>query len=247
MESAYWMSRQRTDRQASNPDRILKSLPLSKDGRHIYIFKRRYKIRDGHRHCLRELEHIIPVGLEPERRQHHAGRQAVLRHLRSRRRHLCGWTDSYSAVGISSERTARSVAFLSRRYRIQFPRNPQAELNVIDTVNAKVMKTIALPQAPGDERQAYRPTKNGCTQQWTCRTVSVLDSHSYELLDTIKVGTRPWGIALSLTVNFFFRQGPSNDVSVVDLRTNKRSKRIKAGSSPWGIGRHFPIMNTCCS
>jgi YVTN family beta-propeller protein len=64
----------------------------------------------------------------------------------------------------------------------------------------------------------------------------VFDAHSYELLDTIKVGTRPWGIGVSPDGKFLFTaNGPSNDVSVVDLKTNKEVSRIKAGSGPWGI------------
>jgi YVTN family beta-propeller protein len=67
-------------------------------------------------------------------------------------------------------------------------------------------------------------------------TVSVLDSHSYELLDSIKVGTRPWGMVISPDGKFLYTaNGPSNDISVVDLRTDKETARIKAGESPWGI------------
>jgi YVTN family beta-propeller protein len=67
-------------------------------------------------------------------------------------------------------------------------------------------------------------------------TISVFDTRSYELLDTIKVGTRPWGIGVSPDGKFLFTaNGPSNDVSVVDLKTDKEVSRIKAGTSPWGI------------
>ena len=67
-------------------------------------------------------------------------------------------------------------------------------------------------------------------------TVSVLDSHSYELLDSIKVGTRPWGIIISPDGRYLYAaNGPSNDVSVVDLQTDKEIARIPAGQSPWGI------------
>ena len=67
-------------------------------------------------------------------------------------------------------------------------------------------------------------------------TVSVVDAHSYELLDTIKVGVRPWGIGISPDGKLLFTaNGPSNDVSVVDLKTNKEITRVKAGSSPWGV------------
>ena len=67
-------------------------------------------------------------------------------------------------------------------------------------------------------------------------TVTVIDSHSYAVLATIKVGTRPWGIVLSPDGKYLFSaNGPSNDVSVVDLATNKEISRVKAGESPWGI------------
>jgi len=50
-------------------------------------------------------------------------------------------------------------------------------------------------------------------------TISVLDSQTYAVLATIKVGARPWGIVLSRMANTSSRPtGPSNDVSVVDLR-----------------------------
>jgi YVTN family beta-propeller protein len=64
----------------------------------------------------------------------------------------------------------------------------------------------------------------------------VVDSHSYAVLDTIKVGTRPWGLAISPDGKFLYSaNGPSNDISVVDLSTDKEIARVKAGESPWGI------------
>jgi YVTN family beta-propeller protein len=67
-------------------------------------------------------------------------------------------------------------------------------------------------------------------------TVTVLDSQTYAVQATIKVGTRPWGIVLSPDGKYLFSSnGPSNDVSVVDLATNKEITRIKAGESPWGL------------
>ena len=67
-------------------------------------------------------------------------------------------------------------------------------------------------------------------------TVSVLDATSGEVTNTLKVGKRPWGIALSPDSKFLFAaNGPSNDVSVVDLATSKEIARVKAGGSPWGV------------
>ena len=94
-------------------------------------------------------------------------------------------------------------------------------------------------------------------------TISVLDTHSYELLDTIKVGPRPWGLGLSPDGKFLFAaNGPSNDVSVVDLRNQPGGDAGQGGSESLGH-RHcarrsrraaaalthgyFSMMNTCCS
>jgi len=53
------------------------------------------------------------------------------------------------------------------------------------------------------------------------------------LLDTIKVGTRPWGIVISPDGKLLYSaNGPSNDVQVVDLATDKELTRVKAGSGP---------------
>jgi YVTN family beta-propeller protein len=64
----------------------------------------------------------------------------------------------------------------------------------------------------------------------------VLDPTTLEVLNTIKVGDRPWGIAFSPDARFLFSaNGPSDDVSIVDLGTQKEVGRVKAGQSPWGV------------
>ena len=64
----------------------------------------------------------------------------------------------------------------------------------------------------------------------------MLDGRTYELLNSIKVGTRPWGMALSPDGKFLYTaNGPSNDVSVVDLGANTEIARVKAGASPWSV------------
>ena len=66
--------------------------------------------------------------------------------------------------------------------------------------------------------------------------MSVIDAHSYAVGGSIKVGTRPWGMALSPDGKYLFTaNGPSDDISVVDLKTNQEIKRVKAGKSPWSV------------
>jgi len=129
------------------------------------------------------------------------------------------------------------VAFLTSSAIGFIPSESTGELNVIDSANAKVLNTITLSSGSRpmrvrlsiDEKKLY--VSNG-----RAGTISVFDSHSYELLNTIKVGTRPWGMGLSPDGKFLYAaNGPSNDVSVVDLELNAEVTRVKAGSSPWGI------------
>jgi prepilin-type processing-associated H-X9-DG protein len=67
-------------------------------------------------------------------------------------------------------------------------------------------------------------------------TVVVVDANTYEVLNTIPVGKRPWGITFSPDGKYLFTaNGPSDDVSVVDLATEKEIARVKSPGSPWGI------------
>jgi YVTN family beta-propeller protein len=211
---------------------------LSKDGRQIYISNEDTKTASVIDIGSRKVQHIIPVGQEPEGvtttpdgRQFYvtceAGGDIYVIDARS-----------YSAVAhFKVNGRPRSVEFLSAGGIGFIPSESAGELNIIDSVNAKVVKTITLPSGSRpmrvklspDERRLY--VSNG-----RAGTISVFDSHSYELLDTIKVGARPWGIGISPDGKLLFAaNGPSNDVSVVDLKTDKEVSRIKAGSSPWGI------------
>jgi YVTN family beta-propeller protein len=67
-------------------------------------------------------------------------------------------------------------------------------------------------------------------------TVVAVDARSYAVVNTIKVGTRPWGLAISPDGKYLFTaNGPSNDISVVDLLAGKEVARLKGGESPWGV------------
>jgi YVTN family beta-propeller protein len=131
----------------------------------------------------------------------------------------------------------RSVDFLPAGAIAFIPSESVGELNVIDTGAAKVLKTLALPS--GSRPMKVRVSADGSkvyVSNGRAGTVSVVNTHTYELIDTIQVGTRPWGLALSPDGRFLYSaNGPSNDISVVDLTTDKEVARVKAGSSPWGV------------
>jgi YVTN family beta-propeller protein len=211
---------------------------LSKDGRHIYISNEDTKTASVIGIAAAKVEHIIPVGQEPEGvTTTPDGKQFYVTCEAGGDIYVVD-TASYAAVThFKVNGRPRSVAFLSSGGIGFIPSESVGELNVIDSVNAKVLKTIALPTGSRPMRVKLSPDeKRLYVSNGRAGTISVFDTHSYELLDTIKVGTRPWGIGVSPDGKFLFAaNGPSNDVSIVDLKTNKEVSRIKAGSSPWGI------------
>ena len=67
-------------------------------------------------------------------------------------------------------------------------------------------------------------------------TVSVIDPATDSIVGSVKVGTRPWGIALTPDgAKLYTANGPSNDVSVVDADRLKVSKTMPVGKFPWGV------------
>ena len=68
------------------------------------------------------------------------------------------------------------------------------------------------------------------------KRVFIIDTATNKVLNSIEVGPRPWGIALSADGNTLYTaNGPSNDVSVVDLQSASVKQRVPAGKSPWGV------------
>jgi YVTN family beta-propeller protein len=211
---------------------------LSKDGRRIYISNEDTKTASVINIVSGKLEHIVPVGQEPEGvTTTPDGKQFYVTCEAGGDIYVVD-TSSYSAVAhFKVNGRPRSVAFLSGGGIGFIPSESVGELNMIDSVNAKVLKTITLPAGSRPMRVKLSPDETRLyVSNGRAGTISVFDTHSYQLLETIKVGTRPWGIGVSPDGKFLFSaNGPSNDVSVVDLKTNKEVARVKAGASPWGI------------
>jgi YVTN family beta-propeller protein len=211
---------------------------LSKDGHHIYISNEDTKTASVISVASGKLEHIIPVGQEPEGvTTTPDGKQFYVTCEAGGDIYVVD-TNSYSSVAhFKVNGRPRSVAFLSSGGIGFIPSESAGELNIIDSAKISVLKTVALPAGSRPMRvKLSRDEKRLYVSNGRAGTISVFDTHSYELLSTIKVGTRPWGIGISPDGKFLFAaNGPSNDVSVVDLRSNQEVSRIKAGSSPWGI------------
>jgi YVTN family beta-propeller protein len=131
----------------------------------------------------------------------------------------------------------RSVDFLSNANIGFIPSESKSLLNVIDTTDPKVLKSIELPAGSRPMKVKVAPdNKRIYVSDGRAGTVTILDAQTYAVVGTVKVGTRPWGIVLSPDGKYLFSaNGPSNDVSIVELATNKEIAKVKAGDGPWGL------------
>ena len=68
------------------------------------------------------------------------------------------------------------------------------------------------------------------------RCSSAIDTATNDVVGSVKVGTRPWGVEITPDGRrLYTANGPSNDVSVVDAETMTVIATVPAGRSPWGV------------
>ena len=67
-------------------------------------------------------------------------------------------------------------------------------------------------------------------------TVVVIDPATNRITGSVKVGQRPWGLALTRDgKKLYTANGPSNDVSVVDTDKLAVIATVPVGKIPWGV------------
>ena len=68
------------------------------------------------------------------------------------------------------------------------------------------------------------------------RLIMAIDTATYEVVASVEVGERPWGIDLTKDGRYLYTaNGPSNDVSVVDTETMTVVATVPVGERPWGV------------
>jgi YVTN family beta-propeller protein len=130
----------------------------------------------------------------------------------------------------------RTVAFLQDGSRAYVPSESKGTIHVIDTKNFRTINVIKLPA--GSRPMGTAMTRDGrlFVSNGRAGTVSAIETKTDEVIASIKVGKRPWGIALSSDgERLYVANGPSNDISIIDVKTLKEMARVPAGESPWGV------------
>jgi YVTN family beta-propeller protein len=132
----------------------------------------------------------------------------------------------------------RSVAFSGNGKVAYVPLEAKAEVAAIDATTHRLAFTIPIPGAAvmpmaavlsRDGAELFVSTGRG-------NAIAVIDLARHEVVATIQVGQRVWGIALSPDGRTLFTaNGASNDVSVIDIGARKEIKRVPVGDGPWGV------------
>ncbi len=92
----------------------------------------------------------------------------------------------------------RSAEFLPDATRAFIPSESAGQLHIIDSVRHEKLKSVALPK--GFRPMCVKVAPDGkkvYVSAGRAGAVVVLDATSGDVLNTIKVGARPWGIAIS--------------------------------------------------
>jgi len=67
-------------------------------------------------------------------------------------------------------------------------------------------------------------------------TVMAIDVASNKVTHTIKVGDRPWNMAITADgKKLYVANGRSNTVSVIDTDKLEKTVDLKVGEMPWGV------------
>ena len=69
--------------------------------------------------------------------------------------------------------------------------------------------------------------------------IFVLDEKELKILNSIPVGKRVWGLALSKDgATLYTTDGVDHQVSVIDTATEEVSATVPVGKFPWGVAIH---------
>jgi YVTN family beta-propeller protein len=147
-------------------------------------------------------------------------------------------TKSGKVLGsIEVGRRPRSIAFTPDGKRAYVTSEVDGTVWVVDVAGRKKLKVITMPpdskpmdaEAAPDGKRIYVSNGRG-------GTVSVIDPATDSILASVKVGQRPWGIALSPDGRkLYAANGPSNDVSVIDTEKLTVTSTVPVGKLPWGV------------
>ena len=112
------------------------------------------------------------------------------------------------------------------------------EVKKVDVASGTILGKMALSddQAKPKDIIVSRDGKRLYVAGGRANRVFVLDSNSLEVITSVPVGKRVWGLALSRDGGHLYTtDGADDQVSVIDTKSDSVTARIAVGAAPWGI------------
>ncbi len=112
------------------------------------------------------------------------------------------------------------------------------EVKKLDVASGAILGKMALSddQAKPKDIVVSRDGKRLYVAGGRANRVFVLDANSLDILTSVAVGKRVWGLAQSRDGNrLYTTDGVDNQVSVIDTKRNSVVAKIAVGEAPWGI------------
>ncbi|MCC6706846.1 MAG: hypothetical protein IT492_04700 [Gammaproteobacteria bacterium] len=108
----------------------------------------------------------------------------------------------------------------------------------MDVASGTILGKMALSddQAKPKDIVVSRDGKRLFVAGGRANRVFVLDANTLEVITSVPVGKRVWGLAQSRDgAHLYTTDGADNQVSVIDTKSNSVATTIKVGDAPWGI------------
>ncbi len=112
------------------------------------------------------------------------------------------------------------------------------EVKKVDVASGTVLGKMALSddQAKPKDIVVSRDGKRLYVAGGRANRVFVLDANNLDIITSVAVGKRVWGLAQSRDGNrLYTTDGVDNQVSVIDTKRNSVVAKIAVGEAPWGI------------
>ena len=186
----------------------------------------------------------VPVGREPEGIAESPDHRWLV--VTSEDQHNLSWIDlaSHTKTGeTETETRPRHVEFTPDGKELWAAAETGGVVQVVSPDTHKVLETIHFTP-PGVQDYKVMPcgirfTPDGrlaVVALGRANHVALVDVATRRVLSYVRVGARPWQLALSADgTRALVANGMSDDLSVVDLASAKLVATYPAGAGPWGV------------
>ncbi|MHC8441980.1 MAG: PQQ-dependent catabolism-associated beta-propeller protein [Candidatus Eutrophobiaceae bacterium] len=184
----------------------------------------------------------IPVGLEPEGVAISPdGSKVIVTSESTNMLHVIKVPEHIIIGNVLVGARPRSAVFSADGSMAWSTSEISGEVKRVDMESYQVVKQARLPDDGAKPKDILlsRDQKHVYVAGGRSNSIIVMDAESLDVIESIPVGKRVWGLAMNRSGDrLFTTDGVSGTVSVIDTTRNVNIKTIKVGAFPWGVVVH---------